>query len=59
MDKRENVVVFKGSIARELLRRGYVITDVKQNRDQPLASVFVFRNDEGLLKNLYELKEQQ
>lgn len=58
--ERENRVVFKGSIARQLLREGYTIVDVKPDRMNSNKSVFVFRNDEGLEDRLFELvKEKQ
>lgn len=51
----KNIVIYKGSIARELLRKGYRIIDVKPNKEQPLATVFIFKNETGLLKELEEL----
>lgn len=57
--ERENRIVFKGSIARQLLREGYTIVDVKPDRINSDKSVFVFRNDEGLEDRLFELVREK
>ena len=49
---RKNWIVYKASIARELLRKGYTINDIKPNREQPLASIFIFKNETGLEEEL-------
>lgn len=52
---KNNIVVFTGRIARELLKKGFTIVDVKPNREQPLASVFIFKNEKGLEEEIKKL----
>lgn len=41
-DQKKAVAVFSPSIARALLRRGHHIVDIKQNRNDPIRTVFYF-----------------
>ena len=45
--KKECKLVFNPGCARELLRNGCVIVDVKQSRENVDKSIFVFKNDEN------------
>lgn len=47
----ENVMVFTSQIARQLLRKGFTIVDIKPDRldNDGKRSVFVFKNEEGLI----------
>ena len=49
--EKENVVIFTASKARELLKKGFVITDIKPDKSDPdhKRTVFVFKNEEGLM----------
>ena len=53
---KEFITVFTAQKARELLKEGYVITDIKPDKldADHKRSVFIFRNEEGLLKRLKE-----
>lgn len=57
--ERENRIVFKGSIARQLLREGYTIVDIKPDKVNSNKSVFVFKNEEGLEDRMFELVREQ
>jgi len=39
-------------IARKLIKMGNQVIDIKPRHGNPVATVFVFRNDEKLLKDL-------
>lgn len=41
-EQKKVVAVFSPSIARALLRRGHPIVDIKQNRNDPIRTVFYF-----------------
>lgn len=53
----QNVMVFTGQMARQLLREGFTIVDIKPDKldSDGKRSVFLFRNDEGLLSKMREL----
>lgn len=53
----QNVMVFTGQMARQLLREGFTIVDIKPDKldSDGKRSVFLFRNDEGLLSKMKEL----
>lgn len=45
---KKAILVFTGELARKLLKDGYTIIDVKPHRNLKNASVFVFKNEDGL-----------
>ena len=53
----QNVMVFTGQMARQLLREGFTIVDIKPDKldSDGKRSVFLFRNEEGLLSKMKEL----
>ena len=53
---KEFVTVFTAQKARQLLKEGFVITDIKADKtdDDHKRSIFIFRNEEGLLERLKE-----
>ncbi len=44
--KKEAKLIFNAGACRALLKAGCVIIDVKPDRENPIKSVFVFKNDE-------------
>ena len=48
--EKDGVLVFYASQARELLKNGYIIMDVKLDKRDPdrKRTVFVFKNENGL-----------
>lgn len=55
--KRAHILIFNAKLAKQLLKSGYTISDIKPNRDLPNASVFVFLNEDGLLSKVNEFKK--
>ena len=55
-EEKENIVIFTASKARMLLKDGYQIIDIKPDKTDhdKKRSVFVFRNDKGILEKLKE-----
>ena len=54
MPEKKNIIVFTAKKARELLKKGYTITDIKPDKKDPEGkrSVYVFKNDNGLIESL-------
>lgn len=46
MEKKEAKLIFNAGTARALLKAGCQVIDVKPDRENPIKSVFVFKNDE-------------
>lgn len=48
--KKECITIFTAQLARQLLRLGYQIVDVKPDKLDPdkKRSIFVFKNEQGL-----------
>lgn len=48
------VTVFTAQKARQLLKEGFTITDIKADKtdDDHKRSIFIFKNEEGLLERL-------
>ena len=44
-ETKEAVVVMSGDVARQLLRKGYRIIDIKADKKNKIKSVFVFENE--------------
>lgn len=64
--KKEYKLVFNAGVARQLLRVGIPIADIKSDRTNPDKTVFVFKNDENfqreferINKEIAQVKEQE
>jgi hypothetical protein len=53
--KKEAIVIFSGHVARELLKRGFTIVDLKPDKTNNLKSVFVFKVENDIEKHIREL----
>lgn len=62
-DTRKSRLIFDAKIARKLLKQGFVVIDIKPNRENTDKSIFVFENTEefkaALEKLLDELKSKR
>ena len=60
MTFRTSKIVYDARIARELLRLGYTIIDIKPDKydKDKKRTIFVFNNDEGLEKYIYDISEK-
>ena len=62
-DTRKSRLIFDAKIARKLLKQGFVVIDIKPNRENTDKSIFVFENTEefkiALEKLMDELKEKK
>lgn len=60
MTFRTSKIVYDARIARELLRLGYTIIDIKPDKydKDKKRTIFVFNNDEGLEKDIYDISEK-
>jgi hypothetical protein len=60
-DKKQGVLVIKGDLAKKLLALNYTIIDLMPKKDLDgtfdyTRSVFIFRNEDGLLDAINRLK---
>lgn len=55
--EKENLMVFTSQMARQLLRMGYTIVDIKPDKldNEGKRSVFVFKNENGLQEAIAKL----
>ena len=62
-DTRKSRLIFDAKIARKLLKMGFVVIDIKPNRENTDKSIFVFENTDefkcGLATVLEEIKEKK
>lgn len=59
--KKEAITIFTAKVARELLKEGFTLIDIKPDKNDPdgKRSVFVFKNDENLSEKMKGYKEKQ
>lgn len=55
---KETKLVFDAKIARRLLKMGFVVVDIKPNRDNVDKSIFVFNNTKEFRKALYKVRTE-
>lgn len=55
--EKENLMVFTSQMARQLLRKGYTVVDIKPDKldVEGKRSVFIFKNENGLQEAIAEL----
>ncbi|MCD8398658.1 MAG: hypothetical protein LUD12_16050 [Lachnospiraceae bacterium] len=60
-ESKDNIIIFTSKTARKLLRAGYTIIDIKPDKTDPdkKRSVFVFRNDAGLVEKIYDIQSDE
>lgn len=58
--EEKNLMVFTSSMARELLRRGYTIVDIRPDKldKEGKRSVFIFKNENNLRAAISELSNR-
>jgi hypothetical protein len=57
-DTRKSRLIFDANIARKLLKQGFVVIDIKPNRENVDKSIFVFENTEEFKKALEQLMDE-
>ena len=59
MDKKA-ITIFTAKLARALLKDGFTLIDIKPDKTDTdnKRSVFVFRNDDGIMEKIKECKEK-
>lgn len=57
LTNKKEKVVYSAKVARELLRRGYQIVDIKPDKydEHHKASIFVFKNEGTLEAEIFEI----
>ena len=52
--EKKAIIIFTASKARELLKEGFALIDIKPDKTDPdgKRSVFVFKNEEGILEKI-------
>ena len=56
-DTRKSRLIFDAKIARKLLKQGFVVIDIKPNRENTEKSIFVFENTEEFQQALTQLMD--
>lgn len=54
MKEKDTVIIFTAKKSRALLKMGYTLVDIKPDKTDPdgKRSVFVFKNEEGILEKI-------
>ena len=55
MDEKRYQIVLNGADARSLLRMGHEIVDIREKRESPRESLFVFLNTESFRKDFEKM----
>jgi hypothetical protein len=57
-DTRKSRLMFDAKIARKLLKMGYVVIDIKPNRENTDKSIFVFENTDEFKQALTQIMDE-
>ena len=57
-DTRKSRLIFDAKIARKLLKMGFVVIDIKPNRENTDKSIFVFENTEEFKQKLAQVMDE-
>ena len=57
-DTRKSRLVFDAKMARKLLKQGFVVIDIKPNRENPDKTIFVFENTDEFKVALEKLMDE-
>ena len=57
-DMRKSRLIFDAKIARKLLKMGFVVIDIKPNRENTDKSIFVFENTEEFKSALTQILDE-
>ena len=57
-DMRKSRLIFDARIARKLLKMGFVVIDIKPNRENTEKSIFVFENTEEFKQALTQIMDE-
>lgn len=57
-DTRKSRLIFDAKVARKLLKMGFVVIDIKPNRENTDKSIFVFENTEEFKQALTEIIDE-
>ena len=57
-DMRKSRLIFDARIARKLLKQGFVVIDIKPNRENTDKSIFVFENTENFKQALTQIMDE-
>ena len=56
-DTRKSRLIFDAKIARKLLKMGFVVIDIKPNRENIEKTIFVFENSEDFQQALAQIMD--
>lgn len=58
---KKAITIFTAKMARDLLKEGFTLIDIKPDKHDPdkKRSVFIFENDEKLLEKIQECKKKE
>ena len=57
-DTRKSRLIFDAKIARKLLKQGFVVIDIKPNRENTEKSIFVFENTDEFKQALTQIMDE-
>lgn len=57
-DTRKSRLIFDAKIARKLLKMGFVVIDIKPNRENTDKSIFVFENTEDFKEAFAKIMDE-
>jgi hypothetical protein len=52
----ETKLIFSPQLAKHLILKGFLVIDLKQKRENPDATIFVFKNENGLMDEVANWK---
>jgi hypothetical protein len=56
MENDDVKLIFSPQLAKHLILKGYVVVDLKQKKENPDATIFVFKNENDLMAEVTNWK---
>lgn len=50
-----NIIVYKRSLARQLVKQGYQVVDIQPNKKDENKTVFFFKNEKSIMEKIHDL----
>lgn len=59
MNQKEAITIFTADVARHLIRNGYILLDIKPNKENKDRTLFIFKLEPEIRKVIWDYKQSR